>query len=492
MLAQRTGDSFRTAKVSDSRFAQENGFTMTDFRSKNVSPRVTRRRFINRSAALTATLASTLPPLSKQCHAADSSTPSPLYLPPFLSRPTTQSIFISALNSSRPSEALLEIRKKGTTTWDRPNPVVMAKPFAFLNWNIQKLSTSTHYQYRVLLRHTPKDQFIPAAEGAFTTQRTKPTAYTAVLITDPHTGTFAEATSPVKTLDTVIKNASLEGADFVLALGDNVAWNGSREHPQTDPNQAAYAYAMYRRHIGPLTQNCPHFGIIGNWAGESGKFPEENIRMVSEVRKAYLPNPNHQTYPQSGSEREDYYAFSWGGVLYVMLNIQTYSKPSKPDELDSLASDITRIEDWTLGDQQMEWLEKTLQEASEPFRFICMHHPAGGNAGDPHNTLYGRGGARAWNTGEQLKIHALMKKHQVQIFFYGHDHVFVDDVVDGIHYTLPGSCGAPWKFTKAETGYERFWPDSGHARLNVEPEKATVTFVNIEGKEIHQFSVLPS
>ena len=188
----------------------------------------------------------------------------------------------------------------------------------------------------------------------------------------------------------------------------------------------------------------------------------------------------------------DYYAFSWGGVLYLMLNIQTYSKPSKPDELDSLASDITSIEDWTLGDRQMEWLMKTLEEATEPFRFVCMHHPAGGNAGDPHNTLYGRGGARAWNSGEQLKIHELMKKHKVQIFFYGHDHVFVDDIVDGIHYTLPGSCGAPWKFTKEETGYERFWPDSGHARLKVETKKATVTFVNIEGREIHQFSVLPS
>jgi len=33
----------------------------------------------------------------------------------------------------------------------------------------------------------------------------------------------------------------------------------------------------------------------------------------------------------------------------------------------------------------------------------------------------------------------------VQIFFYAHDHVFTDMVVDGIHYTLPGSAGAPWK-----------------------------------------------
>ena len=465
---------------------------MTDSGNEYASSKVTRRGFINRSAAITASFASTIPPFAKNSHAAALPKPSPLYLSPFLSRPTEKSIFISALNNNRPSEAVIELRKEKTTTWERRDPSVKAKAFAFLNWDIQNLSPATRYEYRVLMKHDSKDEFSPAAEGTFTTQRKALTNYTAVLITDPHTGTFAEITRPVQTLDQVVKNASLEKAEFVIALGDNVAWNGSREYPQTDPNQAAYAYAMYRRHVGPLTQNCPHFGIIGNWAGESGKFPEENIQMVSEVRKAYLPNPNNQTYPQSGSEREDYYAFSWGGVLYVLLNIQTYSKPSAPDELDSLASDVNRIEDWTLGDRQMKWLVKTLEQATEKYRFVCMHHTAGGNAGDPHNTLYGRGGARAWNTGEQLKIHELMKKHKVQIFFYGHDHVFVDDVVDGIHYTLPGSCGAPWKFTKAETGYERFWPDSGHARLNIEPEKATVTFVNIEGKEIHQFSVLPS
>ena len=108
------------------------------------------------------------------------------------------------------------------------------------------------------------------------------------------------------------------------------------------------------------------------------------------------------------------------------------------------------------------------------------------------NACYGLCGWRALNTGVQAWIHSLMKKHKVQIFFYGHDHVFVDDIVDGIHYTLPGSCGAPWKFTKAETGYERSWPDSGHAQLDVTPEKATVTFITVEGKVIHSFSVLPS
>ena len=61
----------------------------------------------------------------------------------------------------------------------------------------------------------------------------------------------------------------------------------------------------------------------------------------------------------------------------------------------------------------------------------------------------------------------MLRRYGVQIFFYAHDHVFTDMVVDGIHYTLPGSAGAPWKFDTSETGYTSFWPDSGYGRVKV-------------------------
>ena len=448
----------------------------------------TRRSFIKSSAAVTASF--TLP-FSLKSNAQEATANPHLYLPPFLARPTGNSILISAFTNAQPVEAFLELRIKKTETWEQRDPPLKAPEYQFLNWELSGLSAETAYEYRIHTKTESDKEHKLSATGSFITQRSNPASYTAVLITDPHTGSFAEGSQPVQTLDKVIENASKESADFVLALGDNVAWGGSREYAQTDTRGAVGAYAMYRSHIGPLTKNCPHFGIIGNWAGESGKFPEYSIRAVSQIRQAFLPNPNDTTYPQGGNKWEDYYAFSWGDVLYVMLNIQTYSEPSEPDAMDSLSSDVSTLDDWTIGEPQMIWLKNTLKNATESYRFVCMHHPAGGNAGNPHDTLYGRGGARSANSGEQKTIHALMKKHGVQIFFYGHDHVFVDDEVDGIHYTLPGSCGAPWKFTKEETGYERSWPDSGHARLEVSPEKATVTFVNLEGENFYSFSVDP-
>ena len=452
---------------------------------------VTRREFLKGSAAIAAAIATSSPAQAAPNAPTDHEPDSLLFLPPLLSCPTETSIRVSALGNKPSAEAVIELRKDGLGDWERRQPALKLPAYEMLDWIVRELSPATLYEYRVLLKQPADEVWRPAATGSFRTQRKGPASYTALLMTDPHTGSFPEGSGPVLTLDKVVRNAARTKADFVLDLGDNVAWRGSREFPQTNSTGALSAYARYRRQIGPLSKQCPHFAVIGNWAGESGKFPEKNIETVAAVRRALLPGPNHQTYPQGGSEREDYYAFTWGDALYVILNIQTYSKPSNREGLPNLMADVNQITEWTLGEKQMTWFETTLKNATERFRFVCMHHPAGGKAGDALNTLYGRGGARAWNTGEQVKIHSLMKKHQVQIFFYGHDHVFVDDIVDGIHYTLPGSCGAPWKFTREETGYERFWPDSGHAQLDVTPEKATVQFINIDGKVIHSFAVLP-
>src|SRR5438034_63512 len=84
--------------------------------------------------------------------------------------------------------------------------------------------------------------------------------------------------------------------------------------------------------------------------------------------------------------------------------------------------------------------------ATAKWKFTFIHHTVGGNAGNDVDTAYGRGGGRAAYVGEQKTIHDMLRRYGVQIFFYAHDHVFTDMVVDGIHYTLPGSAGAPWKF----------------------------------------------
>ena len=118
----------------------------------------------------------------------------------------------------------------------------------------------------------------------------------------------------------------------------------------------------------------------------------------------------------------------------------------------------------------------------------------GGKAGDDLNSRYGRGGGRAAYTGEQALIHKWMKMYDVQTLFYGHDHVFTDIPVDGIHYVCVGSAGAPWKFTEEETGYRTFWTPSGYTWVDVHETLVKVSFIGTDipdpkGRVLHSFEI---
>jgi len=447
---------------------------------------LTRRSFLKGVASASA-LASSALALPRSLRASPRAPT--LSLLPFLTRPTTESIDLNLRNAHVDAVAWLTVCPFGETESPVAERESRVGAGAFLEWTVDGLKGGTRYEYRVSMA-APGGDPTPAARGHFTTQRVGEESFEAALITDAHTGSFPDGTGPIEVLDDVVRNVRRERPDFVIALGDNVAWPTSRNAPQEDDLGARRAYSMYRRHLGPLSMSCPHFGVIGNWEGESGKLPSESVARVEEIRRRFTPNPHDGTYPQGGSEREDYYAFEWGPALFVILNVQSYTAPS--GEPSTARDDVTVVEDWTLGREQFAWMEATLSRSDHPFKFICIHHAVGGRGATERETLYGRGGPRAASVGEQRRIHEAMRDFGVQIFFYGHDHVFVDEAVDGIHYALPGSCGAPWKFGKEVTGYERSWGDSGHARLSVRPERATVGFVNQAGQVIHEFTVDPA
>ena len=173
----------------------------------------------------------------------------------------------------------------------------------------------------------------------------------------------------------------------------------------------------------------------------------------------------------------------------MVLNVQTYSIPSKPAVEIEKYLEVAKLDDWTLGELQFDWFKKTLEASNQKYKFVMIHHVVGGKGGNERESLYGRGGARAFNVGEQAKMHDLMKTHGVQAFFYGHDHVFTDEVVDGIHYTLPGSAGIPVKFSKSWTGYEKFWKKSGFAILSVESDHAKVGFYDELGNSFYEYKM---
>lgn len=215
-----------------------------------------------------------------------------LDLLPFLARPTTDSILLNARNGDTDAVVRPQVRPVGEGEWLAVGDERSVGPGEFFDLALQGLETGSAYEYRLLSAVPGGDRF-PVARGRFTTQRTGEVGFTAAMMTDAHTGTFPDGTGPMEVLDEVARNVRRERPDFVLALGDNVAWNTSRDLPQPDDVGARRAYTMYRRHMAALTMSCPHFGLIGNWEGESGKFPPDSTARVGEVRRRFTPNPDH-------------------------------------------------------------------------------------------------------------------------------------------------------------------------------------------------------
>ena len=196
---------------------------------------LSRRGLLKRSVGVAASLAAAGFPLGAEEEDSGSSPVSGLALPPFLSRPTGTSIRVSAFNGDLPGELRLDVRQERTSDWKMRLPAVKAGRHEKLDWNVAGLSPGTRYEYRLRFKGGSDRSSRSLAVGSFRTQRIGPASYTAVLITDPHTGYFPLGSGPALTLDKVVQNAERVKGEFVLDLGDNVAWAGSREHRDADP-----------------------------------------------------------------------------------------------------------------------------------------------------------------------------------------------------------------------------------------------------------------
>lgn len=402
---------------------------------------------------------------------------------PMVFAPTLDSFGLSVvLAGGEPSSVRASVRAEGDGWQELGEPDTPT--FDVAEWIAGDLEAGTSYEYQIWVAKA--SQRLVLYEGSAVTQRSAGEEFSFALVTDTHVPprewpvTFTE-----DTLSAVARDMRAANPDFIVNLGDMLDFHccGFNAPPPSGAHTRS-AYLNYRRLMGDSLGHAAHFPVIGNWDGENGDFSEEQIAYSREQRLLYAPAPEPNTYPEGGNADEDYYAFTWGDALFVVLNVMTYTPtPHLLSEYPGVA------DDWTLGEEQMEFLEDTLENATSQWRFLLIHHAVGGAAGDSTNAAYGRGGGQAANVGEQAVVHALMQEHGVQIFFYGHDHVFTDMVVDGIHYTLPGSAGAPWKFEGYETGYTEYWPDSGYGRVSVGPEQVRVDFIAQGGGELYSYTL---
>ena len=397
-----------------------------------------------------------------------------------LGRPTAESIVLSVLTAddtkasieygSGPTD-LASRKERLSFTAGQPKEVTL-----------DGLASNARCFYRLV--DASSDRAI--VEGSFYTQRTPGSTFTFTVTADPH---LDGNTDPVLYQRT-LANAASDSPDFHIDLGDTFMTD-----KQQDRGSAGKQYLAQRSYFGQVCGSIPLYLTLGNHDGESGKSlragADSGAVWSNTMRKTYFPNPSPDGFytgntaeGQYDGALEDYYAWTWGDALFIVLDPYWYA--TKPSD-----------DGWglTLGSQQYSWLKKTLETSDAKYKFVFVHQLVGGS------DRAGRGGTRAasfteWGgnnadgsagfaehrPGWSMPIHDLLVANRVTAVFHGHDHLYAKEDLDGIVYQevpQPGFPGLGDPRSAAEYGYTEgvILGSSGHLRVTVSPEQVKTEYV---------------
>lgn len=326
------------------------------------------------------------------------------------------------------------------------------------------------------------------SENTFHTARPAGSTFTFTIQADSHLDSNTSADVYLQTL----ANQRADHPDFIMDMGDTFMTD--KYKPYTD---AAPQYLAQRYFLGQLADTAPLFLVLGNHDGEGaprGKNGEEMSIWSAQLRTQYFPNPvpndfytgNATPHPAVG-DLQNYYAFTWGDALFIVLDPYWYTPPTK--------GNTENLWNPTLGDEQYQWLKRTLEISDAKWKFIFIHQLIGGLEKD------GRGGVEVapyhewgglnpdgsygfdqYRPGWDMPVHQLLVANHVNAVFHGHDHLFVQQELDGIIYQeipQPGSARPDSTDSATQYGYVNgtILGGPGHMRVTVSPEQVIVDYV---------------
>lgn len=371
---------------------------------------------------------------------------------------------------------------------------------------LNELAINTKYYYRLKFKLNSISTFSTGPEYFFQTQREKGSLFTFTIEADEH---LYDKKGVRSMYQVTLNNEAKDKPDFMLTLGDIF---GDDHNPTTiTSNDLNLLHKDYRQYLGSICHSIPLFISLGNHEGENNFYlnqnPPNNLAVWGTYwRKFYYPNPSSNYFYSGNAEMEpygignpeNYYSWTWGDALFVVLDVYRYQ---------NINSDKPQNWDWTLGFKQYSWLKNTLENSSAKYKFVFAHHIRGqGRGGLTNAKLYEWGGYEADGKtygfdinrpGWGKPIHQLFKDNGVNIFFQGHDHLFAHEILDGIHYQeVPMPSDSTYmigKLANADAYTSDTLDGTGHIRVNVSSSCVKVEYVKaylpkdtIDGKHKNQ------
>jgi hypothetical protein len=430
--------------------------------------------------------------------------------PELLGRPTSDSVTVNVV-AAFAIDAYFQYGSE-SGAYSHETNIVSAAANEPLVAVLSGLAGDTRYYYRMMYRPAGAADWIARDEHSFVTQRARGSTFTFTITSDSHVNILLGDAS---LFQQTLSNVAADRPDFHLDLGDTFAMDNV-----TTEAQARNSYLYQRAFMGLFSHSSPLFLVLGNHEEEEGWHRDDTGNIATSkpllganARIRYFLNPVPNAFYSGNTDASwqpflggdgvigDYYAWEWGNALFVVIDPYWYTT-TKPfigntgggEDSDPGSGDRW---DWTLGWDQYQWLERTLEASNAPFKFIFAHHGTGGTDD------YIRGGANAvpyteWGgnnedgvtwafdsrrPGWPLPVHQLLVQHHVTAFFHGHDHEFAHEERDGIVYQLvPMAADRGYGFGfqdyhESDPYTIRVLPNSGHLRVTVADSTATVDYV---------------
>ena len=419
-----------------------------------------------------------------------------------LGRPTQQSISAN-LVSAEGGDAYLEF---GTTreNFTATTSVIQLKPGQPAELEMGSLKPDNQFFYRARYRKGPSEPFIEGSTHQFRTQRAPGKTFAFEIQGDSHPERPQQFDPELYAR--TLRAVAADTPDFYLTIGDDFSVDTLDTVNQETVTQR---YRLQRPYLAIVGQTAPLFLVNGNheqaaMANLDGT-PDNVAVWAQTARNQWyvLPAPNsfysgNSTPMAHIGLLRDYYAWTWGDALFVVIDPYWHSTGSvdnpfgarerKDPKLEQATRSLRDMWNVTLGDAQYLWLKKTLEGSKARFKFVFAHHVLGtGRGGIEQAPMFEWGGKdrRGDNTFAakrpdwELPVHQLMVKNGVTVFFQGHDHVFAHQQLDGMTYqTLPQPAD-PNYATHYETAYRSgdILPNSGRVRVTVAPSKVRVEYL---------------
>jgi len=401
-----------------------------------------------------------------------------------LGRPGINTITVSIL-AAEDIEAFVEY---GTvqSPYSLMTQVLVLKGIEPVSIILDNLATNTLYTYRLRYRKPGEEEFAQGPTYKFHTQRSSENPFTFTIQADSHLGTDKHC-DPELYAQTLI-NVQFDKPDFHIDLGDTFRATKLREVNQTSIEQL---FRDQRNYFGLVCHSAPLFLVLGNhdneWGWDLNSSQESVSAKMTRARNKFYPNPIPGGIFTGNSIQEktigypaNYYAWQWGDGLFIVLDIYRHTTINPKAEGEPW--------DWTLGDEQYEWLRKTLSESRKPVKCVFLHHLHGASRGAKELAdLYEWGGQD--RKGRQMfkskrpywsmPVHELLVKYGVTAVFQGHDHIFASQDKDGVAYItcpMPGDPGYN-AYNKDAFRIGETFPNSGHVRAGVRANSLTIEYI---------------